>query len=88
MFRENIRGQEMLGVTWCPDQGRVSVPDQDDDRDYGQDDPRAGDADGQDGEARSEPHVLDLDKKNESEQNKLRHAMGRAAAIISALQGK
>ena len=64
-------------VTWCPDQGRVSVPDQDDDRDHGQDDPEAGDADGQDGEAGSEPHVLDLDKDKWVGHNKIRHAMGR-----------
>ena len=50
-------------LTWGSDQGSVSVPDQDDDGDQGEDDAEAGDADGQDCKHWPMPHILNLEKK-------------------------
>ena len=51
-------------LTWGSDQGSVSVPDQDDDGDQGEDDAEAGDADGKDCKHWPMPHILNLEKKN------------------------
>ena len=50
-------------LTWGSDQGSVSVPDQDDDGDQGEDDAEAGDADGKDCKHWPMPHILNLEKE-------------------------